>query len=46
MKEGERMKRLIAKWAYSEAKKSANQGCPFFFGQPKMPDKVKQLKKH
>lgn len=36
---------LIAKFAYLEAKKSANQGCPFIFYQEKLPEKVKKLKK-
>ncbi len=34
-----------AKLAYGSAKHSANSACHFIFGQTKLPDKVKQLRK-
>lgn len=37
--------KVIAKAAYAAAKKSANSACQCFFGQPKMPEKVKELRK-
>lgn len=37
--------KAIAKLAYASAKKSANSTCQYFFGQPKLPEKVKELRK-
>lgn len=34
-----------AKLAYNSAKHSANSSCAAFFGQPKLPNKVKKLRK-
>lgn len=39
------MKKLIAKLAYAEARRSANQGCGFFFYQDTLPAKVAKLRK-
>jgi cyclic lactone autoinducer peptide len=35
----------IAKLAYMSAKQSANSACHFFYHQPKLPEKVKELRK-
>lgn len=40
-----KMGSLIAKTAKSVASKGANSACYFFFHQPKMPAKVKELRK-
>lgn len=34
-----------AKLAYNSAKHAANSTCNFMFGQPKLPNKVKKLRK-
>ncbi len=45
LKEGDWYEKMIAKLAYEEAKRSANQGCGFFFYQDKLPDKVAKMRK-
>lgn len=37
--------KVIANMAYETSKRSANSLCSFFFNQPKLPEKVKQLRK-
>lgn len=39
------LEKTIAKVAYATAKKSANSACQYFFGQSKLPEKVKELRK-
>ena len=39
------LEKAVAKVAYASAKKSANSACQYFFGQSKLPEKVKELRK-
>ena len=36
---------LVAKAAYEAAAKNVNQMCTYFFYQPRVPEKVKKLRK-
>lgn len=46
MKKSEnKLEKAIANVAYETSKKSANSMCCFFFHQPKLPEKVKRLRK-
>lgn len=38
--------KTIAQFAYKQAERTVNKGCPWFLFQPKVPEKVKELKKH
>lgn len=40
-----KVENLVAKAAKSVASKGANSACYYFFHQPKMPEKVKELRK-
>lgn len=37
--------KVIADMAYRTSKRSANSLCSYFFNQPKLPEKVKELRK-
>lgn len=37
--------KLVAKAAYAQSSRLANQQCVYLFYQPEMPEKVKRLKK-
>ncbi|HAU84335.1 MAG TPA: cyclic lactone autoinducer peptide [Lachnospiraceae bacterium] len=37
--------KVVAKLAYATAEKEANQGCPWLFYQPRLPEKVQKLNK-
>lgn len=46
MKKGKKIiLKEMANWAYTTAKKEANSVCYGFFCQPKLPEKVKSLRK-
>ncbi len=38
--------KLLANFAWKEAKKSANSACPWLLYTPKLPDKVKKMRKY
>ncbi len=42
---GKIVEKLIASLAYQSAEKEANSSCQIFFHQPKLPEKVKKLRK-
>ena len=44
-KEKRKIENAAAKLAYASAKHSANSACRYFFGQSKLPDQVKKLRK-
>lgn len=39
------VEKVVAKLAYATAEKEANQGCPWLFYQPRLPEKVQKLNK-
>lgn len=39
------LEKVAARFAYATAEKEANQGCPWLFYQPKLPEKVQKLNK-
>jgi cyclic lactone autoinducer peptide len=43
--ENDKLESVVAKLAYESAKHSANSTCHMFFGQTKLPEKVKKLRK-
>lgn len=43
--ENDNLESVVAKLAYESAKHSANSTCHMFFGQTKLPEKVKKLRK-
>ena len=45
IKEKRKIENVAAKLAYATAKHSANSTCHMFFGQTKLPDKVKKMRK-
>lgn len=44
-KENRKIENAVAKLAYASAKHSANSTCHMFFGQSKLPEQVKKMRK-
>lgn len=46
MKEKNIVEKVIVKVAYESAKSNVNSTCAWFFHQPRVPEKLKRLKKY